>query len=150
SRFEWILEKVTEMGIREIYPLICERTEKQHFRSDRMKNILTSAMLQSQQHWLPLLHEPLSFSAFIADPQITEKYPRSFIAHCIQGKKESLRKASDNATAGKIILSGPEGDFSPAEISAAQNKNYIPVSLGDTRLRTETAAVTAAAFISIY
>jgi 16S rRNA (uracil1498-N3)-methyltransferase len=144
SRFEWFLEKATEMGVHAIIPLICKRTEKQHFRKDRMQSILTSAMLQSKQAFLPLLLEPTSFSEVFAlsDQKI------KCIAHCEDGKeKNPFRSFCTNEEL--IILVGPEGDFTTEEIEMAINQNFIPVSLGATRLRTETAGVAAAALFCI-
>ena len=141
-RFEWFLEKATEIGITEIVPLICERTEKQHFRHDRMKGILVSAMLQSQQTWLPVLHEPVKFSFFIKQASTAQK----FIAHCEEEEKHQLSKKSDCSTA-QLLLIGPEGDFTKVEIEDALQHQFIAVSLGDTRLRTETAGVVAATLL---
>lgn len=135
NRFEWFLEKSTEIGISEIIPLICERTEKQHFRHDRMKNILISAMLQSQQAWLPVLHEPIKFKDIIKNSTHQKKY----IAHCIEEEKKQL--TNEAIKQSTIILIGPEGDFTKEEVEFAKQNNFIPVSLGDTRLRTETAAI---------
>ena len=144
SRFEWFLEKATELGVNAIIPLLCERTEKQHFRHDRMKNILISAMLQSQQTWLPELPQPISFSNFIAQTQEGKK----LIAHCMNGNKNELAtvlKAQTNST----IVIGPEGDFSPGEVEEALANGFLPVSLGNTRLRTETAGVAAAVMMKL-
>lgn len=143
SRFEWFLEKATEIGVTEIVPLLCERTEKQHFRHERMKQILISAMMQSKQVWLPLLHEPTAFSKIVSQNKFSEK----LIAHCVEGKKQLLKDFSKGHSTQ--ILIGPEGDFSAGEISAAMLNNYIPVTLGDTRLRTETAGVVAATLLCL-
>jgi 16S rRNA (uracil1498-N3)-methyltransferase len=144
SRFEWLLEKATELGIGEIIPLICERTEKQHFRFERMKGILISAMLQSQQVWLPVLHEPVKLKTGIA----SAKQHQKFIGHCEEGKP--LKELTDfKPFTDAIILIGPEGDFSSAEIKDAITNNFIPVSLGNTRLRTETAAIAAAVILQV-
>jgi len=137
SRFEWFLEKATETGVSEIIPLICERTEKQNFRHDRMKNILVSAMLQSQQAWLPILHEPAKFKEVIKDSTKQNKY----IAHCIEEQRKQLSDETINQSS--IILIGPEGDFTKEEVDLAVTNNFIPVSLGTTRLRTETAGIVA-------
>ncbi len=142
SRFEWFLEKATEIGVSEIIPLLCERTEKQSFRYDRMKNILISAMLQSQQAWLPILHQPTKFIGVIK----TSAHKNKFIAHCIEEDKKKLQILTRNETS--IILIGPEGDFTFEEIEVAKQHNYIPVTLGDTRLRTETAAMVAAVLLN--
>jgi 16S rRNA (uracil1498-N3)-methyltransferase len=144
SRFEWFLEKATEIGVSEIIPLICDRTEKQHVRFDRMKGILVSAMLQSQQCWLPVLREPVKFSKFIANQYVGQK----FIAHCLpEGNKESLHLQISKSS-NQLILIGPEGDFTKEEIETALQNNFIPVSLGETRLRTETAGIAGAILLS--
>lgn len=140
SRFEWFLEKATEIGISGIYPLRCSRTERQQFRHDRMNNILVSAMLQSQQRWLPLLHEPKSVEELLA----IEK-PQRFIAFCEEHDKKELKQFDIGADV--IMLIGPEGDFTPEEISSALASGYQPVSLGNTRLRSETAGVVAATLL---
>ena len=145
TRFEWFLEKATEIGITEIIPLICERTEKHHFRFDRMKNILVSAMLQSQQLWLPQLHEPQKLNEIIQKSNQQQK----FIAHCIDEEKNSLNKLVDPDAASQIILIGPEGDFSKTEIAFALQHHFLPVTLGETRLRTETAGVVAATILQV-
>jgi 16S rRNA (uracil1498-N3)-methyltransferase len=136
ARFEWMLEKVTEIGITEIYPLRCERTEKQHYKKERFEQIIVSACLQSQQFHFPLLHEPVSFDQLIG----AELPDQKFIAHCLEGDKEILSKTNNDA----ILLIGPEGDFTQQEIEVALAQAFIPVSLGATRLRTETAGVVGA------
>lgn len=142
TRFEWFLEKATEIGVREIIPLICSRTEKQHFRHDRIKSILISAMLQSQQSWLLKMLEPVKFSTFVQQPFEGQQ----FIAHCEDSKpRNELTTYQPFNTA--TILIGPEGDFSVDEIELALNHNFKPVVLGETRLRTETAAVVAATLL---
>ena len=143
SRFEWFLEKATEIGVTEIIPLLCERTERQHFRYDRMKGILVSAMLQSQQTWLPVLHEPVKFEeALHLTPSSGEL---KLIAHCDETERKSLKKILNEVEgSNSIILIGPEGDFTTSEIETAIADGYQPVMLGKTRLRTETAAVAAA------
>lgn len=145
TRFEWFLEKATEIGISVIVPLICERTEKQNFRQDRMQGILTSAMLQSQQSWMPQLSEPIKYSTFVKDNTIAD----SFIAHCLDHRKDELAdRLKTNFSPETLILIGPEGDFSNEEIALALQHNFIPVSLGATRLRTETAGMVAATLLS--
>ncbi len=145
TRFEWFLEKATEIGVSEIIPLICERTEKTSFKFDRMKTILVSAMLQSQQCWLPVLHEPVKFEKVIS----ASSHQQKFIAHCIEGQKRKLTDLVNANLSSQIILIGPEGDFSPGEIQLAIQHHFIPVALGDTRLRTETAGVVAATLLTI-
>lgn len=154
SRFEWFLEKATEIGITEIIPLICTRTEKQHFRLDRMNGILISAMLQSQQTWLPVLHEPVKFENLkMAQFENSLK----FIAHCEDenNKVELTSQLLNPSTSkpaclpGRLILIGPEGDFTKEEINLALQHDFMPVTLGDTRLRTETAGMVAATLLRL-
>lgn len=146
GRFEWFLEKATEIGVNEIIPLLCQRTEKSHLREDRMKVILVSAMLQSRQVWLPELKSPVKFRDFLNSGISHEQ---KFIAHCIEGHKIPLKNLLDNPEASKIILIGPEGDFSKEEIEQALMGEFQPVSLGENRLRTETAALVAAVLLKI-
>lgn len=144
SRFEWFLEKATEIGIAQIVPLICERTEKSQIKKERLKGILISAMLQSQQAWMPELHEAIKITDYITKHK-DENGLQKLIAHCEEDKKTSLSHipSSQNST----ILIGPEGDFSPKEIEIALQSGFEPVSLGDTRLRTETAGMVAAVIL---
>ncbi len=146
SRFEWFLEKATELGVTEVIPLICERTERQHFRYDRMRGILVSAMLQSQQTWLPVLQEPVNFESLQK-----RKFENALqlIAHCEETDKKPFSGFHTEHYSTRIILIGPEGDFTPEEIEGAVAAGYQPVMLGETRLRTETAAVVAAALLKI-
>jgi 16S rRNA (uracil1498-N3)-methyltransferase len=142
-RFEWFLEKATEIGVTEIIPLVCDRTEKETFRHDRMQNILVSAMLQSQQCWLPQLHQPTAFNDVIN----TTTFQHQFIAHCLPQQKQSLHGVLKKLHGTSIMLIGPEGDFTETEIEQALAKQFIPVTLGATRLRTETAGMVAAAWL---
>lgn len=138
DRYEWFLEKATEMGISEITPIICDHSERKFVKNDRFDKIILSAMKQSAQVFLPKLNEPIAFKDFI-------KYQPNgqlFIGHCEETEKKSLKNELKPNT-GVTILIGPEGDFSNKEIALAIENNYIPVSLGATRLRTETAAIVA-------
>jgi 16S rRNA (uracil1498-N3)-methyltransferase len=144
NRFEWFLEKATELGIQEIVPLICERTERQHFRLERMQAVLVSAMLQSQQSWLPQLHEAAPFNKFL---ERSESNTQKFIAHCADTSDKKDLGSLVNTATDRIILIGPEGDFTEAEIELALQHEFIPVSLGSTRLRTETAGIVAATLL---
>lgn len=141
SRFEWFLEKATEIGISEIIPLICERTEKEHFKHERMNGILISAMLQSQQTWLPVLKQPTKFKNLFE----ANHWQTKLIAHCREDQKQSLRNFILNHVQ---ILIGPEGDFTENEINSAIENGYQPVTLGETRLRTETAGIFAAVLLT--
>lgn len=143
-RFEWFLEKAVEAGINNIVPLLCERTEKSHFRYDRMRQIMISAMLQSQQVWLPGLSEPVKFQDWLSAQTGSVKC----IAHCDEGNKQHFRQITDGNDDVTICI-GPEGDFSEQEIQLALQYEYRPVSLGNTRLRTETAGIAAAILMAI-
>ena len=144
NRFEWFLEKATEVGVTAIIPLLCERTERQHFRDERMEGLLISAMLQSRQCWLPQLFKPMRF-----DEYIHKEYPENdlFIAHCVEDEKEPLHLRIQKKSSSNICI-GPEGDFSLSEINAAIGKGFKPVSLGHTRLRSETAGIVAAVYLT--
>lgn len=138
DRFEWFLEKATEMGIHEITPVLCDHSERKFIKTDRFCKIIQSAMKQSLQCYLPKLNEPIPFNQFITLPREGILY----IAHCEKTDKKKLKdilKPAQNIT----ILIGPEGDFSEKEIEKALANKYIAVSLGNTRLRTETAAIVA-------
>jgi 16S rRNA (uracil1498-N3)-methyltransferase len=142
NRFEMFVEKATEIGISTITPLICRRTEKTHFKKERTRSILISAMLQSQQSWLPELSEPKKISEVIKN----ENHEQRFIAHCIDEEKKEMKDLVQK-NSSKVILIGPEGDFTEEEIEAAVEQHYIPVRLGETRLRTETAGIVAAVLL---
>lgn len=143
SRYEWFLEKAAELGVSEIIPLMCARTEKTHLRTDRLRSILISAMLQSRQYFLPHLTEPMK------PDQISLEGRLAYLAHCTNTEKISLATATFPNNANLLVFIGPEGDFTSDEILALTNKGCIPVSLGDTRLRTETAGLTAAVLLTM-
>lgn len=138
ERYEWFLEKATEIGIQEITPIICEHSERKVIKTERFLKIIESAMKQSLHYYLPKLNEPISFKEFIKKEQNGQK----FIAHCEETDKKSLKNELKSNTDCTILI-GPEGDFSVKEIQLALDNQYIPVSLGNTRLRTETAAIVA-------
>jgi 16S rRNA (uracil1498-N3)-methyltransferase len=138
DRYEWFLEKATEIGVSEITPIICDHSERKFVKNDRFDKIIQSAMKQSIQCYLPKLNEPITFKDFMK----IKNEGLLLIAHCEETGKKSLKdvlKPKENVT----MLIGPEGDFSNKEIALAMENKYIPVSLGNTRLRTETAAVVA-------
>jgi 16S rRNA (uracil1498-N3)-methyltransferase len=139
SRFEWFLEKATEIGISEIVPMICERTEKKDLRTDRMQSILVSAMLQSQQSWLPELKEPVRFRNALE----TFRHHQKFIAYISDHHEAHLSDLINSNLNSQIVLIGPEGDFTNEEIDLALLYNFLPAGLGPNRLRTETAALVA-------
>ncbi len=141
SRFEWFLEKATEIGVHSIQPFFSARTEHHRFRLDRMQGILIAAMLQSQQCFLPELAEPIPFATLVSQSTNTQK----LVAHCENGSKETL--VSIGPANNTQILIGPEGDFTMEEIKLAIDLGYQPVSLGNTRLRAETAGMVAASIL---
>jgi 16S rRNA (uracil1498-N3)-methyltransferase len=148
NRFEWFLEKATEIGITQIIPLICERTEKEKFRHDRLQAILISAMLQSQQCWLPVLHEPIVYELLFRQEEIAHT-SQKFIAHCIAEEKANLSDLVNESLPSQIILIGPEGDFTKDEVDLALRHHFVPVALGDKRLRAETAGMVAATILRL-
>ena len=143
DRFEWFLEKATEIGIDEITPIICTHSERKKIKTERCNRILLSAMKQSLKFHVPKLNEAMSLSDFIKQDYEGTKY----IAHCEDGEKKELKRV--NKTEKTIILIGPEGDFSPKEIELALQNQFKAVSLGTSRLRTETAGIIAAHTINI-
>jgi 16S rRNA (uracil1498-N3)-methyltransferase len=136
-RLEWLFEKATEMGVHTIVPLLCERTIHERFKMERMQNILQSAMIQSQQAWLPVLSSPMDFNSFLKNYKATQQ----LIAHCEPTEKINIKII--DADMDCILLIGPEGDFSPNEIEQALANQYQAIHLGPTRLRTETAGLFA-------
>lgn len=153
DRFEWFLEKATEIGIDEITPIICKHSERKVIKEERLEKVIVSAMKQSLKFQLPKLNKSISFSGFLKqvfDGQL-------FIAHCEEADKKSLKNelhfdTSINSAQAELsvtnsnkitILIGPEGDFSVDEIATAIKYNFVPVSLGESRLRTETAGIVA-------
>ncbi|GAO45003.1 RsmE family RNA methyltransferase [Flavihumibacter petaseus] len=145
SRLEWFLEKAVEIGVGNIVLLQCQRTEKQHIRIDRLQQILISAMLQSQQVWLTRLLGPVKFDAHVA----SAGHDRKYIAHCLDTPKIALRELAAS-TGEQLLLIGPEGDFSQEEADLAIRHNFIPVKLGETRLRTETAGMVGATLLCVH
>jgi len=138
DRFEWFLEKATEIGIQEITPIFCDRSERKSVNKERFEKIILSAMKQSNETYLPKLNEAISFKEFVKQ----KNEGLQLIAHCEETDKKSLKdilKPNESVT----MLIGPEGDFSEKEIALALENNFQPVMLGNTRLRTETAAVVA-------
>jgi 16S rRNA (uracil1498-N3)-methyltransferase len=138
ERLEWFLEKATEIGIDEISLIICQRSERKEAKVDRLNKIITSAIKQSLKAYHPILNEPEPLAKLLARNFDGQKY----IAHCDEGDKTSLKQ--DIALKGKyLILIGPEGDFNPKEIDDALQNGFKAITLGQSRLRTETAALEA-------
>ncbi|WP_136666588.1 16S rRNA (uracil(1498)-N(3))-methyltransferase [Flavobacterium sp. H122] len=138
ERYEWFLEKATEIGIHEITPIICDHSERKIIKTERFDKIIQSAMKQSNQFYLPKLNNPVSFKDFINQEHSGEL----LIAHCEETQKRLLKEVLKPKEKYTILI-GPEGDFSEKEITSAIQNKFIPVSLGNTRLRTETAAIVA-------
>lgn len=138
DRFEWFLEKATEIGIHEITPIICDRSERKAIKMDRMEKVVLSAVKQSLHTYLPQLNEAISFQDYMDLP----KEGDLFIAHCEEDQKKELFHCL-RPKRNTVILIGPEGDFSKTEINRALSKGFKAVALGKTRLRTETAALVA-------
>jgi len=143
DRFEWFIEKAAEIGIDEITPLLCHRSERRNLRNERLEKILISAIKQSVKAYLPVLNPLTHFDKFISGTLRGNKY----IALCSDINRTDLIKIKNKLRAFTILI-GPEGDFSPEEIKSAFNIGFSPVSLGSGRLRTETAGVAACQIIS--
>jgi 16S rRNA (uracil1498-N3)-methyltransferase len=142
DRFEWFLEKATEMGITEITPLLTANSERKLVKPERLERILVSAMKQSLKSRLPRLNPMVSFKEFLDQNHKGD----TLIAHCEQGEKVAINKL-DNPNSDYTICIGPEGDFRPEEITLAHEKGFKALSLGNSRLRTETAALVAVASV---
>lgn len=140
DRYEWFLEKATEIGISEITPIICDHSERKVIKAERYDKILQSAMKQSLKAYLPILNEATAFKTFI-DSEKNKEGIRC-IAHCEETQRKSLKSVIDPKKKITLLI-GPEGDFSTDEIQLAIKTGFQPVTLGESRLRTETAAVVA-------
>ena len=140
DRYEWFLEKATEIGIQEITPIICDHSERKVIKIERYKKIIQSATKQSLRFHMPIINEAISINDFVKN----HTNETLFIAHCEETKRTSFKKELSNTNSKSFtVLIGPEGDFSSNEIELALANHYIPVMLGETRLRTETAALVA-------
>lgn len=144
DRFEWFLEKATEIGIDEITPIICEHSERKSLNPERLEKIIVSAIKQSIKAYKPKLNNLISYVEFISQNSDYKKY----IAHCEENTK-TLLKNDYNKSQNAIVLIGPEGDFSPNEIKLAKQNGFREISLGESRLRTETAGVVACHTINL-
>jgi len=145
DRFEWFLEKATEIGVNEITPIICTRSERKVVKIERLKKVVQAAMKQSFQSYLPIVNEPVSFSKFMELP----KEGLLFIAHCEEDveKYELKRRVAPDQPV--TVLIGPEGDFTGKEIKQAASKGFLAVSMGRNRLRTETAGIVACTTVAM-
>ena len=140
NRMEWFLEKATEIGVSEITPILCSRSERKVLKNDRMEKIILAAAKQSKSFYVPVLNEMIPLSNFLKKTESSQK----FVAHCEEGsEKKMLLNHSLNKKNSTVILIGPEGDFTTKEIQEAKENSFEELSLGDSRLRTETAAIVA-------
>ncbi|MDB5020221.1 MAG: rRNA methyltransferase [Pedobacter sp.] len=139
DRIEWFLEKATEIGIDEITPIICERSERKVIKEERLEKVITSAVKQSLQAYHPKLNPAIAFDKFIKTDYNAEK----MIAHCIDDAQRVFMDEVVKAGSRYLVLIGPEGDFSVQEIQIALDAGFKPLTLGNTRLRTETAGLAA-------
>lgn len=144
DRFEWFLEKATEIGIDEITPIICEHSERKVIKPDRLEKIMISAVKQSIKAYKPKLNKITTYKDFMASEFQGDK----FIAHCEENEKTALKSACKKGN-NVLILIGPEGDFDPEEIILAKKNHFQEISLGESRLRTETAGVIACHTINL-
>ena len=145
DRLEWFVEKATEIGIGEITPLICQRSERKTLKIDRLEKTAVAAMKQSLKATLPKINEPISFKDFIKN---TPPQNNQFIAHCLDNtEKHLIEICLKNESA--LVLIGPEGDFTKEEIDLAIKNRFKPISLGKSRLRTETAGIVACHTINL-
>lgn len=146
DRFEWFLEKATEIGIHEITPIICEHSERKEVKLDRLNKVIIAAMKQSLKAYIPKLNPAITFAQFckLQESSLATKA----IAHCVDSEKQYLNQVLQ-AGQQYVVLIGPEGDFSTTEIEQALKIGYQPISLGDARLRTETAAMTSCIEVSL-
>lgn len=140
ERFEWFLEKATEIGIDEITPLLTSRTERTGIKKSRMEKVVQAAMKQSMTAFHPVLNELTPFGSFLKAGPVAN----GFIAHCIPGSKPHLLEAAGTGTRITVLI-GPEGDFTPEEAGMAEAAGYRSVTLGQSRLRTETAGIVVCA-----
>ncbi len=144
NRFEWFLEKATEFGVDEITPLLCDRSERKKLREDRLEKILVAAMKQSLKAYLPRLNPLTPFKALVSQAFDGQQ----FIAYLDEDVKGHLNENYQKAQ-NVLILIGPEGDFSPEEVSLAKAKGFLGVTLGKSRLRTETAGIAACHIVNL-
>lgn len=144
DRFEWFVEKATEIGFDTLTPLLCRFSERKVIKPERIEKILVSAAKQSYKAKIPTLNPMVDLSSFIS--KVSE--PKRFIAHCYDMPKEHLLRAC-SAGGDVLVMVGPEGDFSQEEVALAMQNNFNAISLGDSRLRTETAGVVACHLVTI-
>ncbi len=143
DRLEWFLEKATEIGVDEITPIICHHSERKMIKEERLKKRILSATKQSIKSKVPVLNPAISFKEFVS----VKRSETCFIAHCEEREKNSFKSI---VAPNSVLLIGPEGDFSSSEITLSLENNYTPISLGNARLRTETAGIVACHTIALH
>jgi len=136
DRIEWFVEKATEIGVTEISWILCKNSERKIIKNERLEKIAVSAMKQSKRLYLPQINELISLKDFL------KKFPKGAVAHCFDGREQTVLKEIFQATNFPILI-GPEGDFSLEEVQLIENLDYKGITLGKNRLRTETAALVA-------
>lgn len=146
SRNEWLLEKVTEMGVETIIPVMATRTERERIRYDRWQNIIVAALIQSQQYYLPELAQALSIKEILQRFNGTEQ---KLVGHCMEGVERTLLAKGMEKEKETVILIGPEGDFTQEEVLLCNEHGFHGISLGINRLRTETAAMASCAYFNM-
>lgn len=144
DRFEWFVEKATELGISEITPIICEHSEREKVRLDRLERLVVAAAKQSLKCHLPKINEPCTAKALIERATEEQRY----ILHCAEGEKEHLFNEV-RTCCSTLVMIGPEGDFSKGEVSKALSQGFKEATLGEERLRTETAALAACHIVDL-
>jgi 16S rRNA (uracil1498-N3)-methyltransferase len=142
DRFEWFLEKSTELGVDKVTPLLCHQSERRQIKLPRLERVITAATKQCLRLWRPEIDELTNIKKFL-EADHPGKY--KFIAHCMEGERRELisELTKNSAKEDVLILIGPEGDFSPEEVNMAVKNGFVPVVMGKNRLRTETAGITA-------
>ena len=144
DRNKLIIEKSTEIGVTDFFPLISQNSERRKWNIERLEKVLISSTKQSQRFWLPTIHPAEKFNDFIKKIS----YKLKFLAHCKEGEKIQLKKIS-NSLESQVIVIGPEGDFTSEEIELSKANNYKMISLGNNRLRTETACIAAVTLMKL-
>lgn len=137
ERLEWFLEKATEVGIDAITPIICDHSERKDIKVERLNKVIVAAMKQSLKAYMPTLYEPIKFQQFLQTPFDGHR----FIAHCVDSEEKQFISHTLGQGEASLVLIGPEGDFSEGEIVSARTAGFLPTTLGESRLRTETAAL---------
>lgn len=149
DRFEWFLEKGTEIGIQEITPLLCDHSERKEIKLDRLNKIVVAATKQSLKAYVPRVNPMISIDRFLENLKESQQTVEKGIAHCEDDQDKGFITQAFKPHGDYVLMIGPEGDFSPREIRLCLSEGFMPISLGESRLRTETAAVLACAEVAL-